>query len=462
MSLATAAPWFSVLVWGCWAAMSVAAVAAIMRWGRNVPLAEDWLMVGPLTGNEPDLSSWLWAQNNEHRVPLPRLFYLLVLKAGGGDFRTGMFFNAFALSTLSAGMILTARRIRGGRIRLTDAFFPVAFLHLGQWENLVWGWQIQFVISVVLSCLLLLVAVRTPNPAGRDPWIAGTCVLLLPLSGANGLILAVTMAPWLLVSALRARDASEVSGFAGAGSGGRTRVASSAYVLAMAVGAFVLTGAYLVGYERATWNPPSPGPGASLRTAARFLAVGFGPATETAWRGFAVGLIGVGLITAILLVYGWGRAEETDRTRRLGMVSFGVGMVTLALAVGWGRAALVPSTGIPDRYALLSLPALCLAYFAADLYAPTTLRRVLQGGLLVTTLLLLPANSAQGFGWRNWYTIGMDRVMADLDAGATAEELARENGDFLMHWDSAGLAQRIEMLRMDGRGPFAAVRTDNR
>src|SRR5438309_3316190 len=58
------------------------------------------------------------------------------LKISGGDFRIGMVANTLMLAGLCLAMILTARRIRGGQTRLADAFFPLALLHLGHWENM--------------------------------------------------------------------------------------------------------------------------------------------------------------------------------------------------------------------------------------------------------------------------------------------------------------------------------------
>ncbi|CAN5289620.1 hypothetical protein BH23GEM4_BH23GEM4_12630 [soil metagenome] len=433
---------------GVWAIMLGVVLGCIVSYGRNIPLAADWLMVAPLTGHEPDLAGWLWAQNNEHRVPLPRLLYLLLLKASGGDFRVGMVFNALAMAALAAAMVLAARRLRGGTLRLSDAFFPVAFLHLGNWSNLVWSWQIQFVLATVLTCGLLLVAVKHAGDLPpRDACIAGTCILLLPLSGANGLIFAVAMAPWLLFSALRMRAVTAR----------RDSVMAGYLLLAAVAGALLLTVLYFVGYQRASWNPPSPGVGATLKTAAKFLALGFGPAARAWWGVTELLALGIAGSTLGLLLAALRRRDQGERRRLFGLVSFAVGMATLALALGWGRAGLLPRVGMPPRYVLLSVPALCLAYFVWQLYGPPRYRSAVQLGLLGVMLALLPFNTRAGFGWRNWYSAGMLQVEQDIGAGLTAQEIAQRNGDFLLHWDQPGLVAFIEMLRASGNGPFAAI-----
>jgi hypothetical protein len=73
-----------IAVLGLWAVMTIAVLECIAVSGRNMPLSEDWGMVAPLVGQEPNLPEWLWAQNNEHRLPLQKTVYLGLLKISGG------------------------------------------------------------------------------------------------------------------------------------------------------------------------------------------------------------------------------------------------------------------------------------------------------------------------------------------------------------------------------------------
>src|SRR5258707_2746530 len=232
--------WALTAVLVLWAGMVSVVVGCIAVYGRNVPLAEDWDMVPSLVGQEPNLLEWLWAQNNEHRLPLQKAVYLVLLKASGGDFRIGMIANTLMLGGLSLAMILTARRLRGGRTRLADAFFPLAFLHLGHWENMVWGWQIQFVISTALVCIWLLVIVRERLPL--RPKIAvtvGLTVVLLPLSGANGLLLTPFVALWLAAGTLHRRD--------------KTARWIAPFQIGCVIVSIALVGLYFVGFVRPAW-----------------------------------------------------------------------------------------------------------------------------------------------------------------------------------------------------------------
>src|SRR5262245_29309506 len=119
-----------IFVWIVWLIMVFIAFVCLVKYSRNVPITEDWLFVPPLTGNEPHIPKWLWAQNNEHRTPFPRLLLLGLLKATHGDFRIGMLCNLIILSMLAVAMMQAARSLRGRTI-IADVFFPLTLLHLG-------------------------------------------------------------------------------------------------------------------------------------------------------------------------------------------------------------------------------------------------------------------------------------------------------------------------------------------
>src|SRR5690606_41398815 len=106
-------------------------------------------------------------------------------------------------------------------------------------------------------------------------------------------------------------------------------------------------------------------------------------------------------------------------------------------------------------------PACCAAYFAWLLDGPARLQPVVHGVLLLAVLALAPLNTRAGLGWGRWYHGGMLAVERDVAAGASAEELARQHGDFLVHWWSAGdLADAMRMLRDEEIGLFARMAPD--
>jgi len=441
-------------VWSIWLVMMLVALVSFAKYGQNIPLAEDWLLVSPLTGNEPNLANWLWAQNNEHRIPLPRLILLVLLKATHGDFRAGMFFSIITLGVLSLAMIRVARSLRGGRTSLADAFFPIALLHLGNWENLFWSWQLSLVLPTALTCAVLLVlvshrALATPGATV----VAGISLVLLPLCGASGLVFVPFLALWLgYCGVLHWRAAKP--------KGGRRWIGG--FLIGSAAVALCLTGLYFVGYERPSWTPPNPGLGASLQAAIQFLALGFGPIARSSWVLSTMAAIGILLPSVGVAVLGVLGHKGLERHHALGVLVFFGSVVVFALAMGWGRAGAISIFGgWPIRYVLLAVPILCTAFFVWELYGPTKLRPAIQYGLFLGMCLLLPFNTIHGFEWRNWYRNGTNAVKRDLLAGTPRSILAERHRDFLIHWwDEATLEAHIQMLHDAGIGPFAQMRED--
>jgi hypothetical protein len=440
--------WALTAVLALWAGMVSLVVRCIAAYGRNVPLAEDWDMVPALTGQEPNLLEWLWAQNNEHRLPLQKAVYLVLLKVSGGDFRIGMIANTLMLGGLSLAMILTARRLRGGQTRLADAFFPLAFLHLGHWENMVWGWQIQFVISTVLVCIWLLIIVheRWPLPP-KIAVTAGFTVVLLPLSGANGLLFTPFVAWWLAAGTLLHRRDMTARWIA-------------PFQIVCVIVSIALVGLYFVGYVRPAWAPHNPGLGPTLKTSAKLVGMALGPIgggnVFPGWiTGLSCGIASLLLASSIIPLWLGLRSNRTSEQPRIfGLLIFAAAMAALVLAMAWGRAGWVPSFGLPDRYALLSVPALCAVYFAWILYGPEIVRDRIAITFVIAFLVALPFNLQQGRAWRDWYVIGMQAFEQDLSRGLPWQELGDRHCKFLLHWDRDALVERMRMLHAARTGPL--------
>ncbi len=429
--------WSALVVWGTTVAMTVVGVVHIAVYGRNIPMSEDWHLVRPLTGAEPSFWGWVWAQNNEHRLPIARLIHLGLLEVFH-DFRAGAVFDTLLMAAVAGVLVLVARRLRG-RTSVVDAAFPLLLLHPGNWENLFWSWQMQFVVVAAVTLVLLAaLAASSDPPSHGTTWVAAVVLLLLPLGGGTALPLVPFAIAAVVVLAWPDRTARRIA------------VAASAL-------AVIETALYFLGWKAATWYPDNPGPKETAETAGKLLALSWGPAA----RGHYVPL---GLLTAAVLVPAAlvlvGAVRRPGPARRTGVVLglFLLGIGATAGAVAYGRAALVPTEGLADRYVIVTVPALIGAWFVVQRLGSTGVRRLVQGLVLAGAVLLLPLNWHRGYQWRDWYVGEMRSVEQDIDRGATAEELADRHGDFLMHWDHDELVRRIELLRDAGIGPVGDVR----
>ena len=441
-------------VWAIWAGMLAIVLWHFFLYARDMPLAEDWNLVAPLTGHEPSLGSWLWSQNNEHRVPLPRLVMLMLLKATGGDFRSGMILNIALIALLAAAMIEVARRMRGGRTRYTDAVFPILLLEVGNWQNLFWSWQLSFVLSVLtVSLALLAITLRpgldTPGAAAAT----GVALILAPLTGGTGILFLPPLMLWAGWRGWRLarRDATPAERRAG-------------LILIGAIGLTVaVISIYLIGYRRPDWVPPNPGLWKSLVTAVQFQTFGLGPAVRASWNFWIVVALLFLLAATARVILALRRSPDENsagmRLRAWGLLAGLASVAGFAAGMGWGRAAVINVyNGWPDRYVLLGALAFCLAYFAWELPGREWEGRVARGLLFGAVTLLLPLNIAFGREYGRWYRTGMDQVIRDIHLGIPRDELARRHLAFLIHWwDPPRLATHMQLLHDQGIGPWAGL-----
>ncbi len=358
-----------------WAVFTLAALWYVCTFGLNAPTADEWEFVPVLVGQEP-VGPWLWAQHNEHRLPLPR-FVFVTLFSLTHDFRAGMILQVAVLSALAFGLMQLAARFRG-HPDWPDAFFPVSLLHIGHWENFLLGYQICFVLFTLFTTLLVVVALRiTRETAFRSGVQAGVLLLCTAMTGGSGLALIPPVGAWLLYLAVIVRK------------NGQTGKALALVALAaLSVTYFAM---YFVGYEQpANHPPPSRDPVAIAKVAGQVLAMAFGIGLSGVWYVVLAAELLLGIATVVLLVrHG---KETADRPATTGLIAVAVGVAGMALAIGIGRAT---GHGLWSRYAMLSWPLLAAAYFAWLKFdrgpADKGLRKWVPAGLcMVATLAFLP------------------------------------------------------------------------
>jgi hypothetical protein len=405
----------------------------------DVPIADDWHLVPAYTGHEAVTLSWLWAAHNEHRLPLTKLLLILGGAVTGHDYRAGELLSALALSALAGSMIATAGRLRGGT-SLADVFFPLALLHWGQSQTLLISFSLNLVLSTVLAGLALQVIVRVRRvPTAGQGALFGVLVLALPLCGLNGVALVPPLAVWLSVAAVARWRSGDATG---------RRVGAVWLLLALAALGLAVVCV-------ASMQPPQgnarPSAEQVARTAAQFLAEGIGPLAEPTWPFSGAVVAGLAAMTLFRLRQEW-RGEPAERLRVLGLLAFGAAIVTLALAIGWGRGLIGPRAGLATRYGTMAAPALCLAYFVAR-GAP---RRAAAGVLTAVMVGLFVHNTYHGIDRAGARRAEMHELQADVAAGLTPAEMAKKWAFIYNPKGEAILAEFFEMLREAHQGPYRA------
>ena len=428
--------------------MTVATLCFVAAFAFRMPFADEWDWLPQTVGKEPVTLHWLWAQHNEHRMFLPRLIYMGLAAASGADFRAGTFFSVALLSVLSAACMLTARALRG-RTSLYDAFFPLLFLHWAQVTNLIWGFQLIFILAVAAIGASLLVIVRTGQQVSlRSAASLAGLLLAGGLCGAFALPYLLTLAVWLgLAGAMRWSRGGPHARLSGL----------SAVALGAALVGFL--GFYYVGFVKPGYHPPPESLLAALRTSLEFLAMGLGPGGKEIWPA-----------SGLLMVAGCGwsawqlanvaRRRPEARVAATGLAAFLVATLLLVAGLGWGRAFLGPNGGFQDRYITLIAPLLCLFYLQALCFGTPNASRRVTGILFFLICALTVVNMRKGLNYASDLWGPLVRIEQDMRAGIPPEALAVRYGDSLAFGPNELFAHRLGVLRDARLGPYRNLPPD--
>ena len=434
-------------VWLIWSLMSLLAMGFVARYGTDVPVWDDENLVPALAGVQPITPAWLWAQANEHRLPLPKMILLAADRCAGNDIRAGMFLSVSTLAALAAGLVTLLGRFRGGS-HAADAVIPILLLHPGHATNLLWSIQFAFVLPTALAtCCLIAIAGRSGRPSVRLAWVAGLTMTCLPLSSGNGLVFVPALAIWLLGSALAEyRSRTEAS----------PRRASG--IACAALPGLLLTGFYFWGFQPGVTPEARGGVADLVRTAAQFLTGGVGMPASWIWPWSGLMTAGLLVVSLAFLGHAWGRRPE-EHARIFGLLAFLAGVLSVALAVGWGRGWAGDLAGFQDRYVTLATPFWCWLVLVIRLYAPIGLSRV--GSNLLFGLICCLAWPNTEFGLQRGRD-GVDHAAAlskDIQRGMPPFQIIHRNLGYL-HPSSDRLGQLLPILRAGRIGPFEKLSDD--
>ena len=428
-------------VWAVWLAQSLLLLDHALSYSVNIPFLDDWDMVPILTGRRPVTLEWLWSQHNEHRIAIPRLLYLALMKLGGYDFRAGVVFDVVVLSATAAALFIAARSIRG-RTLYSDAFFPLALLHWGQTENLVWGFTIPLVLGSALVACLLCVLMKPGPLSFRAALLLALCALALPLISATGLALVPALAVCTVLAGWELR---------------RSQPASRSAWISISAAGFLSLGVlflYFVGYHRPPGHMASPSLGATLKATLQFLSIGFGSHTKVYWPVSGAFVAALTVATALALLWAIARSQE-ERPRALRAALFLGGMVCLAGGVGWARIAIYPEGVFASRYVTLAAPFLCCIYLAWEVVRRPPAARFVQMLLFSVSTVLVLGNDYAGFVEAKGLQELRQPALTDLQNGVPLAVVAQRHCGAIYICGTGFLVRRMRMLRDEEIGVFA-------
>jgi hypothetical protein len=449
--LAWVAPLF---VWSVWSLMILLNLYLVATYRTSShPLYDEWFFI-----EQPFSIEWFWQQHAEYRVPLAKFLYQGVIRLTNYDFRFGNFLNVLAVGTLAFLMIRTARKLRGST-SLTDAFFPLALLNVGQGHNFINFWHMNHLLPP-FGCIVLLtiIARKGDDPDTKDLVLLALVLMALPLCGPGGLLFVLATSLWLAILGIQRWNTRESA-----------RARQVYFPLGVAIVGVALTAFYLWGLE---YDPnrgggvenPHPGLGTtSLQRALSVFGASLGPAAyeERRFLGspirpvYAFGpalwlLIG---ITAVWLAVAWWRRPE-ERMRIMGLFLFLGAGGALMLMVSWARAGIVEQYIFQHgQFLIYSMLALSCVYLAWQLVATPNWARFVQGTMLLAVYLFLPSNVDIGFGTFASIHEQSRSFEDDVRAGVSISELAQGHEAPLVGGDPPApemMADAIRALKRAG------------
>jgi hypothetical protein len=422
-----------------WLILSAALLAYVYCFGRNLPYWEDWDLVPVLSGAHAFDLKWLFVQVLEHRYVLGKALLYLIWLASDGDFRLAMWINALLLIAITYVYLRAARSLRG-RASFADAFFPLLLLHWGHNENLIFFVQLWFVLPLALFSIALVAIITGWWQERRGTAVLGLCVLLLPLNGAMGLLLAPPLIAWITLAAWIRRT---------------TTVIAWPLLIAGAT-TLIFSGMYFVHYQ-------APAPTAALphtlfdtlRAALEVLCVSFGPAGVVLWPYLAFAVAIVCATTALALMFLAVR-NGPERLRIVGVIACLAAGGLLVLGIGYGRSGVSVGAGFVSRYSLLAAPLLCLVFLAAIVYGGRFCGRLVQMTLLICACSMIVPNMQSGLAYARNRDATADAMLADIAAGVPPAALAQRYSPAI-YPNAEPMIARLEMMRAARVGPYKGV-----
>lgn len=428
-----------------WVGMLSYQMAFVARTVSRIPSFDEYCNLPHLVGDAP--SSWgdYWRQHNEHRIPLPKLVYVNAVRLTGYDFRAPAVLSALLLSASALGVLLVLRRIRG-RWAFTDAVVPLVLMHVGHWENILLGFQLQFTLSTSLILIVLMSGVAPGDR--RAPWrlsLVTLAGLLLPLCGANGVAACPAVGAYLVYLGATARPRLLATGL-GVGGG-------------LAVWAMVP--AYFHDLRPLGYNPTSRDPAVVLPTAVNVLGATFGLAAQAVRpAGWDVSPLGAAVAVLVAVTVGRLLVALHDPERRPAAVGAGavlaaVGCLALGLGYGRGNGGEILNC---HRYVTLAAPLAVALYVTWQTVAPDAGRWVGWGMLVVAAAAMYPnVKHGNGSAGRLWFDI--KRVEGEIKAGVPIGFVVGRNPQ-LYPPNPDLLRPSFERLRDRGVEPFRRLVAD--
>ncbi len=193
---------------------TTAAIYMVIASYSSLPSTDGWEQIDiALRGVNPLSPAWLWAQHNEHRMVIPKLFLaadLLLFRARQKLMLTSILVTQFLLLTLLAWSMRALGGWRGTMWRTGVGIAAFCLFWPTQWENFIIGFSICFVLLEFFATLSLVELVlywkhSERQPRDRHAWVHLMLSILAALGATYSLSNGNLLWPLLVAAALLLR-----------------------------------------------------------------------------------------------------------------------------------------------------------------------------------------------------------------------------------------------------------------
>ena len=317
-------------------------VVLIRRYYVDVPVWDQWELVPLLQKSYAGSLSFgdLWAQHNEHRLFFPQIIMVGLARISSWSVGYELALNVVLAVGVLAVLAFQLRAVMKAFSFHTYVLFllPVIALQtfsLQQYENWLWGWQIQIFLNVFAAVAGLALLAR-PYIRWKHFILACLCGIVAFYSFANGIVYWPVGGILLLVAHPMP-----------------TRQIRLARWVWLAV-ACAAIGFYLAGYRspsgQAPWLIVIDQPLAYFRYVVTYLGAPVF-SFDQIWASYA-GLVSLGVFGCLA----WSAYRLPPATRRPLLPLFALGLYAIGSAVitGLGRATIGNEQALSSRYVTLS------------------------------------------------------------------------------------------------------------
>lgn len=135
---------------------------------------------------------WIWEQNNEHRIVLQKLLFLLDFGLFHGSewfMLASIFLIQVLLSVVVVWWLVRFAKLRGWSLAAALGLIFLCVFCPSQWENYTWGFQVSFVLVTLLfvtSLSALLLYAERSGPGYRPSLLVLSLLLACAATISNG------------------------------------------------------------------------------------------------------------------------------------------------------------------------------------------------------------------------------------------------------------------------------------